>query len=122
MASENLKTVGAVIGWLLTAAFGSGWIWQYQTAKIEREKWDVQKIPEIRAIREQTTEKLIAVAKIVATGQACAGGEAAVEVRALVDDLKTFERQLAVLEGRAPRSDLYQEILRPCPPTGLTVR
>lgn len=42
-------------------------------------------------------------------------------MKALVSDLIEFERQLAILEKREPR-DLYKELLRPCPPSGLTVQ
>ncbi|HUK03051.1 MAG TPA: hypothetical protein VLW26_12305 [Steroidobacteraceae bacterium] len=41
-------------------------------------------------------------------------------MKALVSDLIEFERQLAILEKRGAR-DLYPELIKPCPPSGLTV-
>lgn len=101
------------LGWLLTALLGTGWYWQYKSDQREA-------LTQRLAIRDQTTQKLLAVVPLLKSGAACSSPDGMVEVRALVSDLNVYEEQLARLEGRPPRTDLYKELLRPCPPV-LTV-
>jgi hypothetical protein len=101
------------LGWLLTALLGTGWYWQYKSDQREA-------LTQQLAIRDETTQKLLAVVPLLKSGAACSSPDGMVEVRALVNDLNVYEQQLAKLEGRSPRTDLYKELLRPCPPV-LTV-
>lgn len=96
-------------GTRLTAVFGTGWYWQY---KADRREELTQQL----SIRDRTTQKLLALAHLLQTGAACSSPEGTVDVRALVSDLNEFERQLAKVEGRPPRTDLYNVLIRPCPP------
>jgi len=62
----------------------------------------------------------VALLPLLQSGTACSSTEGRAQVAAYISDLNEFEKQLAVLEKRAPRTNLYGAV-RPCPPTGLTV-
>lgn len=116
-STSSVKLAAALVGWVLTAVFGSGWYWQYKSANLADLK-------ERLSLRERTTQKFLDLLPLVGSGVSCQSPEQAAKVSALIGDLVEFERQLAILEKRPPRElrDLFHGLVRPCPPTGLTVR
>lgn len=121
MTATNVAKWSGAVGWVLTAVFGTGWYWQYKSAQLEERKVEAAALTQRLAIRDETTRKLLALLPLLQSGTACSSEEGRSEITALIGDLNEFEKQLAVLENRPPRTDLYGRV-RPCPPAGLTVR
>jgi hypothetical protein len=107
--------------WVAVFLLGTGAWWQYRTQSLEEKKFAASQAEVRLELREKTTNTLLQVLEIISSAAQCgpldgASAKARATVNALKADLKEYEAQLAALESRKPREDLFGSVgTQPCP-------
>lgn len=126
--------VWAIIALLVGTVFGSGSIWQWQKNRLDREKFELEKMTKSIDMRKRVDDLLSDIIALsdeyirvsnsyYKTRNPSDGNEMKrliTRLDVLKNDFKTIEKNLSFLEGREARK-IQLEFIPPAPPTNLRI-
>jgi hypothetical protein len=132
-SGEPKLTKWTIISFLLGTLLGSGSIWQWEHAKVEAQKQELDRVTAITELRQKEIDqydKIINLSNeyVTATAQYSKNPSSEIGIKILqltsrLDVMKNafiaLEDNLAHLEGRQPRK-INLNLMPPQPPTGIS--